>query len=404
MPSRTMLARMTMLLSFAISAHALVPHTPTLSVRVRSARPVHISMVSETRDSQEAPASATLAVPPLLAGRSDNAAIWRVAWPSVVIGLLRTALGQIDAWYIGRLGAAQLQAMGAASFAVWLVYIAGELSSVGVHALSSAAEGAGDRQDGVGAAVTQGLWFAVFTSLVLAATLAQPGLISKYFDLVGVKDAATAAAGTAYLRVTALGALPLSAAACASAGFKGIGETRPALAIAAATVLCNAVLNGPFIARLGVAGAAHATTLSAALGCIASLVVLRLFYGVRLRCEPPRLRALGRIGRIGAVRPRREWKLQPDARSGRELIGPSSLKPPSRAHSHTANTNSAHLAATFPRVSRSRRRVRSSPSCTCRSAARSPRSRRATSPRSASAIASRPSRTRCARATRSAQQ
>ena len=49
----------------------------------------------------------------------------------VVRRLLRTALGQVDAWYIGRIGPVYLEAIGAASFAVWMVYVAGELSSVG---------------------------------------------------------------------------------------------------------------------------------------------------------------------------------------------------------------------------------------------------------------------------------
>lgn len=238
-------------------------------------------------------------VPPLLKGRSSSAAIWSVAWPSVVIGLLRTANGQVDAWYIGRLGAAQLEAISAAAFAVWMIYTVGELSAVGVHALSSAAEGAGNRQEGVGAAIVQGMWFAIASSAVLAVLALRPKLLAAYFSAVGVRDPAVAAMGAAYTRVTALGALPLSAAACASAGFKGIGETRPALLIAAATVLCNVALNGPFIARYGVAGAAWATTIAASLGCIISLGELAR-RGVRLRLRPPRLRSLARIGVIGA--------------------------------------------------------------------------------------------------------
>ena len=192
-------------------------------------------------------------VPPLLKGRSSSAAIWSVAWPSVV----------------------------------------------GVHALSSAAEGAGNRQEGVGAAIVQGMWFAIASSAVLAVLALRPKLLAAYFSAVGVRDPAVAAMGSAYTRVTALGALPLSAAACASAGFKGIGETRPALLIAAATVLCNVALNGPFIARYGVAGAAWATTIAASLGCIISLGELAR-RGVRLRLRPPRLRSLARIGVIGA--------------------------------------------------------------------------------------------------------
>ena len=67
------------------------------------------------------------AVPPLLRNKTPVEAVWTVAWPSVAIGLLRTALGQTDAWYIGRLGKKELEAMGAASFGVWLVYLLGEV-------------------------------------------------------------------------------------------------------------------------------------------------------------------------------------------------------------------------------------------------------------------------------------
>ena len=42
---------------------------------------------------------------------------------------------------------------------------------------------------------------------------------------------------------------------------EGLGETRDALQISAFTVLLNIVLNGPFIKRFGVAGAAHATSM-----------------------------------------------------------------------------------------------------------------------------------------------
>jgi len=120
------------------------------------------------------------------------------------------------------------------------------------------------------------------------------------------------------------GALPLSAEACALAGFKGIGETRPALAIAAVTVLLNVCLNGehahaadrdsspsaagrlfpfpvlgPMIARYGVAGAAWATNIAAALGCAAALALLPR-RGVRIAFAPPSVRALRRIASIGA--------------------------------------------------------------------------------------------------------
>jgi len=197
------------------------------------------------------------AVPPLLRNKTPVEAVWTVAWPSVAIGLLRTALGQTDAWYIGRLGKKELEAMGAASFGVWLVYLLGEVGAVGVQALASESEGAGDRK-GVGRAVVQGLYFC-FLAAFLSALFSSRAALDAYFDVLKVTDATVRRHAASYLRATArYGVLPLCADAVAFAGFKGLGETRAALQISAFTVLLNIVLNGPFIKRFGVAGAAHA--------------------------------------------------------------------------------------------------------------------------------------------------
>ncbi|KAJ1449101.1 hypothetical protein M885DRAFT_117826 [Pelagophyceae sp. CCMP2097] len=127
---------------------------------------------AEAASADAAPPSALpAALPSLLGGNSSTAAILAVAGPSVLIGLLRSALGGVDAFYIGRLGSGELQAMGAASFAVWLVYVAGELAGVGVHALAAEAEGAGDRP-GVADAVSQGLWYSTALAAAALAALA----------------------------------------------------------------------------------------------------------------------------------------------------------------------------------------------------------------------------------------
>ena len=82
------------------------------------------------------------------------------------------------------MAATHLEAVGAASFAVAFIYLAGELTATGVHALSATAEGAGKRARGVGSAVVQGIWFAVGTSALLAATLTRPAVLSAYFGLL----------------------------------------------------------------------------------------------------------------------------------------------------------------------------------------------------------------------------
>jgi Na+-driven multidrug efflux pump len=101
---------------------------------------------------------------------SHRRAIWTVAWPAMAIGVLRTLYGVIDAFWIGKLGPVELEAMGAASFATWIILILGELPAVGVHAVSAAHEGSGTRSK-VGPTVAAGLWISLFISLALAACL-----------------------------------------------------------------------------------------------------------------------------------------------------------------------------------------------------------------------------------------
>ena len=240
------------------------------------------------------------AVSPLLRGRSPAGAVVAVAWPSVAIGLLRTALGQIDAWYIGRLGSAELQAVGAASFGVWMVYLLGEVGAVGVQSLSSEAEGAGDRRGGVGAAVTQGAYFSLIAAVFAFALAADP-LVAAYLDYLRVTDPAVRAAASSYLVATAKwGGLPLCLDAVAFAGFKGVGETRAALKIAAMAVLLNIVLNGPAIAAFGVAGAAYATNVAAAVAAVVGFSALRR-RGVDLAFRAtPSKKMLKKIVAIGA--------------------------------------------------------------------------------------------------------
>ena len=126
------------------------------------------------------------AVPPLLRNKTPVEAVWTVAWPSVAIGLLRTALGQTDAWYIGRLGKKELEAMGAASFGVWLVYLLGEVGAVGVQALASESEGAGDRKGVEGGRA--GLVFLPHLRIIILVIFEQKAL-DAYFDVLKVTDA-----------------------------------------------------------------------------------------------------------------------------------------------------------------------------------------------------------------------
>ena len=73
------------------------------------------------------------------------------------------------------------------------------LPATGVHVMTSEAEGAG-RRNAIGGLVTQGLWFALASSLGFAALALAPGVLPAYFAAIGVRDAATIAHGCSYLK------------------------------------------------------------------------------------------------------------------------------------------------------------------------------------------------------------
>jgi len=208
---------------------------------------------------------------------SDQRAIWTVVWPTIAIGFLRTLYGIIDAFWIGKLGPIELEAMGATSFATWAIVILGELPAVGVHAVAAVQEGSGARSK-VSSTVAAGLWISLGLSLGLALCLPL-GIVHSYFELLGLgvsggtHAAAVCAVGEPFLFWSALGTLPLTAGACVSSGFKGLGMIEPALFATVISVVFNAVVDPLFIwgcpmlgiPKLGLAGAAHATNLSALL-------------------------------------------------------------------------------------------------------------------------------------------
>ena len=116
-----------------------------------------------------------LALPP---GR----ALWRLGWPVVALGLLRSGFFLVDAAWVGRLGPDALEGQGGASFAAWILHTWGDLAAVGLLALVARAVGAGDRRR-VREFSTQGTWLAlVLAALMMGISGVAP---AAYFRLLG---------------------------------------------------------------------------------------------------------------------------------------------------------------------------------------------------------------------------
>ncbi|MCK6526617.1 MATE family efflux transporter [Myxococcota bacterium] len=235
-------------------------------------------------------------------------ALWSIAWPVIAFGLVRTGYFLADSFWAGRLprdAAPALSALGAIAFAWWILTSLGELSGVGTHALVARAAGGG-REERIPHLLGQGVLLAAAMGLLLAA-LANP-LGRAYFALIGFQGAEFGPAlhlGRQYLGILLAGSLPLLVHVVTDAVFRGIGDTRTPMAIAAAGLLLNAALDpvlmfgwggGP---ALGLAGAAWATVIASVVALSASMYALAR-RGYRPRGLRPDPRVLARIARIGS--------------------------------------------------------------------------------------------------------
>lgn len=233
---------------------------------------------------------------------SPARAVWHVAWPMVALGVLRAGFHLTDSYFVGRLGPEALAALGGSAFGWWVIVLACDLPAIGAHARVARHEGAGARAR-IGETLTDGLWVGIAIAALLA--LLYP-LRGAYFELVGFAPGSREhTLGGEYLGASLLSALSLAVYAVLGAAFRGLGETRTALAITALALATNAVLDpiliwglGP-IPALGIAGAAWATSVANVLGVALALHRLHA-RGAIVRLRAPVWRELVLVARIGA--------------------------------------------------------------------------------------------------------
>ena len=239
---------------------------------------------------------------PSLRSMSPTRAVWTVAWPMAALGLLRSFYYLTDSFWVGKLGPTQLAALGGSAFAWWMINLGCELAATGAHARIARHEGAGEL-----ARIPTTLAHAIALGLLVSALLALVyPLRHVYFDLLGFSVGSPEHGhGQAYVGAALLGASTLAVHAVVGAAFRGLGDTRVALALTAATLVANAALDplliwglGP-IPAFGVAGAAWATALANALGAALGFWLLAS-RGHRVRWLAPTAKALWEIARIGA--------------------------------------------------------------------------------------------------------
>jgi len=227
--------------------------------------------------------------------------IRRVAIPAVIANLLMTMFHTVDTFWIGRyLGADALAAATSSVFWIWLVISIGEMVSIGVDAI--AARRHGERRPREAArTVGEGIVFGVALGGLIAALT--PVLLPTLFALMNTSDTVTAI-GSQYLGVYLLGMPLIFGFFAVDAAFRASGDTRTPLYILTLTTVLGLLLDPVLIlgfggiAPMGVTGAALATLVPRALGCIVGVLVLRARGLVQFAM--PRRHVITSIARIGA--------------------------------------------------------------------------------------------------------
>ncbi len=211
-------------------------------------------------------------------GPGGGREVLRIGYPLILAQLSFTLQTFVDRLFLTWYSAEAVAGAVTALFVVW-TYI-GVCIGTGEYVTSFVAQylGAG-RPERVGAAMWQGLWFALASGVggVALTPLAEPVFAFAGHSRIVQQYEVT------YAQVLLLGTLPVVAMATLSAFFAGRGRTLVVLVVNVAVTAVNAVLDYLWIfghggfERAGVAGAAAATIASQAFGalCFFALMVRR---------------------------------------------------------------------------------------------------------------------------------
>jgi MATE family multidrug resistance protein len=187
-----------------------------------------------------------------------------LAAPLVLTQIMVTAMGVVDSVIVGRLGAAQLGAVGLGGMWVWTLTSFFVGTSTGVQTFVAQHHGAGRTKE-CGTWSWQGL-----ASVVPLAGLVGCFILFFADSIIEIlaPTESIAPLATGYMRARSFGMMGITAASSLSAFFRGIGDTRTPLIATLIANLANLFLDLGLVygwygmPRLGVVGAGLATSIS----------------------------------------------------------------------------------------------------------------------------------------------
>ncbi len=205
-------------------------------------------------------------------------AVFFLAWPAIVAGVLENIATTVDLIMVGRLGAAEVAAVGIAGMIYWVFSALVIGLSVAAMAIVARGFGGGDRSE-ASLALGQTMTLGVATSVVVAIVtiIVAPAI----FGLFGMEPDVEALS-VSYMRILALGMGFFAVVAVASGGLRGAGDTRTPMFVGLIANVVHIGLNyllifGKYgLPAMGSDGAAIGTTVSMA---VAAAVYLWLHFG-----------------------------------------------------------------------------------------------------------------------------
>ncbi len=225
--------------------------------------------------------------------RNIHGTIFRLSLPGMISSILETLFQLVDAYWVGKLGADALAAIGGCAFILWAIFSLTALSVNGMATL--VAQNIGARQPEKGRfAAGQGLLLNTVTVLLVGSVVFY--FQDSLYHLMGF-DPVVLQLARQYMTIILAGMVFIFWFTALEAIFRGLGDTRTPMLVLAFGLALNALADPFFIfgwwifPKMGIGGAALATVVSEL------IAVLGLWWLLKRRHYLPAKRGLQTIDR-----------------------------------------------------------------------------------------------------------
>ncbi|MBN1780006.1 MATE family efflux transporter [bacterium] len=177
--------------------------------------------------------------------------------PSIGSGMFIVVFEVADMFWIGRLGAEAVAALGSASFFVWMLRALAQTVATGILAMVSRRAGEGDQNRAVQTVLDGLAGTGVFTVCIMMLCLP---LSHRIFLWLGLAPSVAQMAGD-YVRIMILGMAAMYFSISLEHVIRGLGNTRTPMIVIGLSLMINVILDPVFIfvMDMGLEGAALAT-------------------------------------------------------------------------------------------------------------------------------------------------